>query len=129
MAGRDFEDLDVYRLAREFRKAVYGLTRSLPADERLVLVRQMRRAAISVTNNIAEGHGRSSRRDYAGFVAVAKGSLLEAETQLLIAVRLKYIDEARAQQALSLIGELERMLAVLRSKLISGMPGHRDLQP
>ena len=100
-------------------EGVYAHTRAFPPEERFGLTAQLRRSVVSVPSNIAEGHGRSSRRDYASFVAVAKGSLLEAETQLLIAIRLKYIDEAAAKPILLLIRELERMLSVLRTRLIS----------
>jgi four helix bundle protein len=73
----DFRDLDVYRKAREFRKRVWKLSRLLPAEERFVLVSQMRRAALSVTNNIAEGHGSWGYRHNISYVRRSRGSMSE----------------------------------------------------
>ena len=73
-----FEDLDAYKIAREFRKAMYGVARRLPESEKFGLVsRQVRRAAISLTNNIAEGHGRFHYPDQIKFMLQARGSLEE----------------------------------------------------
>jgi len=72
-----FEDLDVYKQARELRKRVYKLSRLLPADERFSLVSQIRRAALSVTNNIAEGHGSRSYRHNISYLYRSRGSLNE----------------------------------------------------
>jgi four helix bundle protein len=74
---RGFEELEVWREARELRRAVYALTKTLPADEKYVLVPQMRRAILSVTNNIAEGHGRFHYQENAQFLRLARGSLEE----------------------------------------------------
>ena len=72
-----FEDLEVYRVARGFRKAMYGVARQLPESEKFGLVSQIRRAAVSVTNNIAEGHGRFHYLDQIKFMLQARGSLEE----------------------------------------------------
>jgi four helix bundle protein len=74
---RTFEDLEVYRVAREFRKAMYAVTRKLPAHEKFELASQIRRAAVSLTNNIAEGHGRYHFLDQIKFQLQARGSLTE----------------------------------------------------
>ena len=74
---RTFEDLDVYRAAREFRKAMYAVTRKLPAHEKFELASQIRRASVSLTNNIAEGHGRYHFPDQIKFQLQARGSLTE----------------------------------------------------
>ena len=76
-AFRTFEDLNVYRLAREFRKEMYAVTRKLPTHEKFELASQIRRAAVSLTNNIAEGHGRYHFLDQIKFQLQARGSLLE----------------------------------------------------
>ena len=73
----DFQDLDVYRKAREFRKRVWKLTRLLLAEEKFVLVSQMRRASLSVTNNIAEGHGSWGYRHNISYVRRSRGSMTE----------------------------------------------------
>src|SRR2546426_882130 len=72
-----FEDLDAYKIAREFRKAMYGVARRLPESEKFGLVSQVRRAAVSLTNNIAEGHGRFHYLDQIKFMLQARGSLEE----------------------------------------------------
>jgi four helix bundle protein len=72
-----FEDLDAYKIAREFRKAMYGVARRMPESEKFGLVSQVRRAAVSLTNNIAEGHGRFHYLDQIKFMLQARGSLEE----------------------------------------------------
>ena len=74
---KTFEDLDAYKIAREFRKAMYGISRRLPESEKFGLVSQVRRAAVSLTNNIAEGHGRFHYLDQVKFMLQARGSLEE----------------------------------------------------
>ena len=72
---KTFEDLEVYRLAREFRKLMYGVNRKVPSFEGFGLASQIRRAAVSLTNNIAEGHGRWHFLDHIKFILQARGSL------------------------------------------------------
>src|SRR3989442_5285300 len=74
---RTFEDLEVYKTAREFRKAMYAVSRKLPTFERFELASQIRRASVSLTNNIAEGHGRWYFLDHIKFLLQARGSLEE----------------------------------------------------
>jgi four helix bundle protein len=98
---------------------VYTLVKRFPQEERYVLTSQMTRAAISVPANIAEGSARGSVKDYAHFLAIARGSLMETETYVLLASRLGYLSEQEIQTTLSLINEIERMLNTLRSKLLA----------
>jgi four helix bundle protein len=77
MSGYSFEDLEVYRAAREFRKKIYHIIKRLPAEEKHNLAAQMRRAATSLTNNIAEGHGRYHYQENIQFLRQARGSLEE----------------------------------------------------
>jgi four helix bundle protein len=88
---RTFEDLEVYRMAREFRKAMYVVTRKLPAHEKFELASQVRRAAVSLTNNIAEGHGRYHYLDQIKFYLQARGSLTELIDDLNICVDESYL--------------------------------------
>ena len=77
MGYRSFEELEVYRAAREFRKEIYRLIKKLPEEEKYNLAGQMRRAALSLTNNIAEGHGRFFYQENIQFCRISRGSLME----------------------------------------------------
>jgi four helix bundle protein len=98
-------------------QTIYRLTASFPSAELWGLVAQMRRAAISVPSNIAEGYGRQATGEYRHHVSIGRGSLLELETQLLLAIRLEYLGRSDADSALKEIDEISRMLATLVSKL------------
>ena len=91
-ATRAHHDLDAWKLSRELVKRVYLLTQTFPRLELFGLTIQMRRAAVSIPSNIAEGAARSGRREFAQFLNIARGSLSELETQLLIASDLAYIN-------------------------------------
>jgi len=97
---------------------VYRLSAAFPSNEQFRLVAQVTRASASVPANIAEGYSRSSTRDYAHFLAIAKGSLMEAETFLMLAVRLGYLTADAAAPVLDLVTELSKMLTVLRKRLL-----------
>jgi len=118
MSIQSFRDLIVWQKSIRLVESVYELTRSFPREELYGLTSQLRKSVISVPSNIAEGHGRSSRKDYASFVAIAKGSLLEVETQLIIAAKLGFTTEGKIQSCLDLSHEIERMLATLRARLV-----------
>src|SRR5689334_12897988 len=90
-----FEDLEVYNAAREFRKAMYKVARVLPDIEKFGLCSQIRRAAVSLTNNIAEGHGHYHFRDHIYFVLQARGSLQELIDDLNVCSDENYIEESR----------------------------------
>jgi four helix bundle protein len=96
---------------------VYRLTASFPRTEEYRMVSQITRAAVSVPANIAEGHARGTRRDYANFLAIAKGSLAETETFLLLALELQFTTMERTQAVLDLIVEISKMLTSLRARL------------
>src|SRR5437016_2523638 len=98
-------------------KEVYRLTRSFPPNERFGLVSQLRRAAVSVPSNIAEGQSRHTAGEFVQFLSHAEGSLAELETQVLIAVDLDFCRQEEANQALAQIEELQRMPNSLRQKL------------
>jgi four helix bundle protein len=98
---------------------VYQLANEFPDDERFRLTNQMTRAAISIPANIAEGNARGSLPDYARFVAISKGSAMETETYVLIAIRLNYTSAEAATPILDLITEISKMLTALRSRLLS----------
>jgi four helix bundle protein len=85
--------------------------------EQYELVKQLRRSASSIPVNIAEGHGRGTRKDHLHFLAVANGSLMETETTLMLAIRLKYLSNGEVRSAMSLMTEIGKMLSVLRARL------------
>jgi four helix bundle protein len=83
--SRSYRDLDVWKLAIDFVKKVYQTTNSFPPAENYGLINQIRRAAVSIPSNIAEGQGRNSSKEFKQFLAISLGSLAELETQLIIA--------------------------------------------
>lgn len=108
--SESYRDLRVWRRAMEFVSAVYEMTRSFPKEELYGLVSQMRRAAVSIPSNIAEGKGRITDRDRSHFYFQARGSLLELETQILIAQGLEFLTEMSAHALLERSSEIGRML-------------------
>ena len=90
---RTFEDLEVYKAARDFRKQMYRITRELPAFEKFELASQIRRAAVSLTNNIAEGHGRYHFADQVRFILSARGSLQELIDDLNVCTDEQYLPD------------------------------------
>lgn len=114
---KDLKDLVAWQVAMDFAEAVYKCTRGFPKDERFGLRLQVRRAAVSVPSNIAEGHGRANRREYARFVSIARGSLKEAETQLLIARRLGFIATQDIDHVLSIAAHANRLITGLSRRL------------
>ncbi len=93
-----FEDLEVYKAAGEFRKVMYGVSRRLPDFERFELASQVRRAAVSLTNNIAEGHGRFHYLDQIKFMLQARGSLQELLDDLNVCENEKYLPSSEVAQ-------------------------------
>jgi four helix bundle protein len=123
--GESYRDLRVWQRAMELVFGVYDVTRSFPKDELYGLVSQMRRAAVSVPSNIAEGKGRLTDRDRAHFYSQARGSLLELETQILIAQRLECVLEERAKSLIETSAELGRMLNALIERIRPTEPTKR----
>jgi four helix bundle protein len=119
MTNMPFRNLLVWKKGMAMAKMIYALTQKFPESERFGLVSQMRRAAISVPSNIAEGSQRTTDKDYANFILVARGSLAELETQLLLAGEVGYVSEKEVSQAMESMIELEKMLYSFRSKLIA----------
>ena len=112
-----FRDLIAWQKAMDLVIAIYQLAESFPKTEIYRLVSQITRAAVSVPANIAEGNARGSTKDYARFVSIAKGSLMETETLLMVALRLRYVDAPTTAPTFALITEISKMLTVLRQRL------------
>lgn len=94
---------------------IYELTRVFPAEEKFGLINQIRRASVSIPSNIAEGAGRNSDKEFIQFIAIATGSCYEVETQLIIAIKLKYIEND--DDVFKLIEEIQKMLFTFSNKL------------
>jgi four helix bundle protein len=99
------------------------MTAEFPKDERFGLTLQLRRAAVSIPSNIAEGHGRASRGEFLNQLSVARGSANEVETLILVSRRLDFGNQAAGEQLLAEIDEILRMLARMRSRLREGHKG------
>jgi len=98
-------------------ESVYALTKGFPVDERFGLVAQMRRAAVSISSNIAEGQARHTSREFVQFISHAEGSLAEVDTQLSLSNRLGYCGDRELTEIFSLVEEVRKMLGSLRSRL------------
>lgn len=90
--ARTYEHLDIWKESMQLAELIYTVTRRFPRDELYGIISQMRRAAISISSNIAEGSGRSSKKDFAHFITIAIGSLNELESLIAISDRLKFIE-------------------------------------
>ena len=114
-----YKDLIVWQKAMDLTVQVYNLTKKIPKEELYGLTNQLRRAVVSIPSNIAEGNGRASTGDYVRFLSIARGSVAEVETQLLICVRLKYLTQEDIESLLSLVDEIGQMLNSIITKLRS----------
>jgi len=112
-----YKDLIVWQRGMDLVETVYKITMKLPASEQWGLTSQMRRSAVSVPSNIAEGYGRQATGEYRHHLSIGRASLLELETQVLLSLRLSYLTEAEAQPVLKEIDDISKMLASLISKL------------
>src|SRR5947209_12744322 len=114
---QSYKDLIVWQKGIEIAKLAYRLTTKFPGDEKFGLVSQMRRAAVSIPSNIAEGQARHTRGEFIQFISHAEGSNAELSTQLVIAVELGYCTQSDVRDAFELTSELRKMLNALRRKL------------
>lgn len=113
---RKYQDLRVWNNAMQLVEYVYRLTSNYPDSEKYGLVSQMRRAAVSIPSNIAEGNGRGSDKDYRRFLTIARGSLMELETQTILSARLGFIqkDSSVEQLIQTIYGQLNGLMNSLR---------------
>ena len=115
--SHSYRDLLVWQKSIKFVRNIYVQTGSFPKEELFGLTSQIRRAAVSIPSNIAEGQGRLSKREFKQFLGIARGSLLELETQLLIAGELGYMCQPELEELLRQTAELLRMLNGLMSAI------------
>ena len=113
----DYRDITAWRKARALVKRIYGATKLFPSNEMYGLTQQIRQAAVSVPSNIAEGYGRGSLGDYIRFLQVARGSLFELETQIILANDLEYLTEKQTNSLIEDIRQCTRVLQGLITKL------------
>ncbi len=127
---KTYRDLMVWQKAMVLVTEIYKVTKSFPRREDYGLTSQLRRCAVSIPSNIAEGYGRNSRNEYIRFLQIASGSLYELQTQLEIAANLGYLKKDEFELLYESTREVERMLSVLIRRLIEGSgkvaEGQRD---
>lgn len=126
--ARTFKDLIVWNKSMDLVAEIYSLSRSFPKSEVFGLSNQIQRAAISIPSNIAEGQGRKSTLSFIYHLSISKGSLQELETQLILAIRLKFILRDETIEAASLINEIGKMLNSLIRKLRKKMRLQKQLK-
>lgn len=110
MNNSDYKDLKVWQKGMDLTAEIYRLVRLLPREETYAMSDQLRRASVSIPSNIAEGHGRDSDKEFVKFLCIARGSLFEVETQLLLCNRLNMIYENDTARAFPLISEIGKMI-------------------
>ena len=117
MKLKNYQDLIAWQKSMDLVEDVYRCSKDFPREEIYALTSQIRRAAVSIPSNIAEGQGRRTTADFLRHLSIAYGSLCEVETQILIARRLKYIAQARLEEVMSRAGEVGRLLNGLMASL------------
>jgi four helix bundle protein len=117
MKVRNYQELIVWQKAMDLVEQVYATSKSFPREEIYGLTTQLRRAAVSIPSNIAEGQGRRTTADFLRHLSISYGSLREVETQTLIAARLRYLTHGKCQEVLNMAGEVGRLLNGLMSSL------------
>jgi len=112
-----FKDLEIWKKSRIFCSEIYSITSKFPESEKFGLTNQLRRAAVSIPSNIAEGSSRKSNKDFSRFLQITLGSAYEIETQLLIALDLKFITKKESDDLLSNLGSIVKMTSKFKSTL------------
>ena len=116
---KNFKDLVVWQKSMDLVTSVYRATKTFPTEEKYGLANQMRRAAVSIPSNIAEGNMRTTDKDFRQFISIARGSCSELETQTIIAARLDYLRDDEQKELLKITEEVAKMLGSLFAKLRS----------
>ena len=111
------ENLKIWQKSIELTKAIYLLTENLPSDEKFGLISQMKRSAVSIPSNIAEGAGRSSQKEFRYFLNIANGSAYELQTQLILLIELELISKKEIQSIIELCIEIQKMNYSFQKKL------------
>lgn len=114
---KSYQELEVWKKSIDLAEKIYETSRQFPQDEKFALTSQIRRAAVSVASNIAEGAERGGTREFLQFLGIASGSLAEVETQLILAARLKMMTPGILESLLARADEIGRMLSGLKRSL------------
>ena len=117
MLNLPFNKLQIWGKGMNLVNLVYEMSKSFPKEERYGLISQIRRSAVSVPSNIAEGSQRKSNKEFANFILISKGSLAELQTQLIISLKQQYIKESDLKLVMDEIIELDKMLFAFHKKL------------
>ncbi|MBP5650945.1 MAG: four helix bundle protein [Bacteroidales bacterium] len=119
MKVKTYKDLIVWQKAMEMTTLLYKIIKKLPKEVTYTLSDQMRRAAISIPSNIAEGFGRNSKKEYLQFLYIANGSVCELETQLTLCVNINYLSETETQPIMDLLSEIGKIIMKITKNLNS----------
>lgn len=107
---RTHKDLDVWKLSIDFVTEIYTITKGFPKEEQFGLTNQIRRAAVSIPSNIAEGAGRQSNKEFLHFLYISLGSVQEVDSQLLISLNLNYLTELENEVLVAKLNQISKML-------------------
>ncbi|OXB01822.1 four helix bundle protein [Flavobacterium oncorhynchi] len=113
-----FKELLIWKKSRLFCSKIYSITSTFPNDEKFGIINQLRRAAVSIPSNIAEGSSRNSNKDFARFLEIAIGSAYEVETQLLISSDLGFLNEENTTELINMLEEITKMTSRFRATLL-----------
>lgn len=111
------KDLDVWKFSIDLVIKIYKLTDNFPSDEKYGIINQMRRSAVSIPSNIAEGAGRTSTKEFANFISISLGSLSELETQLIISQKLSFLNFDSFDEIMNDLIQIRKMLLGLKKSL------------
>lgn len=114
---KNYKDLIIWQKSIMLVKIIYQITQSFPKEEQYGITNQLRRCAVSIPSNIAEGYGRNSTNDYIRFLQIATGSLYELETQVEISFQLNYMTQLQKDEVFNLCTEIDKMIYSLIQKI------------
>ncbi len=113
-----FKDLRVWQEAISIAESIYGLTKNFPSEEKFGLTSQMRRCAVSISSNIAEGAGRNNKKEFNQFIGIALGSAFELESQLIVSLKLGFCKESQADELIEKLNHIQNMLYKLQQSIM-----------
>ncbi len=125
--ARNFTELIAWQRAMKLTKAIYNASAHFPSDEKYALLQQIRRAAVSVPSNIAEGQARHSSKEFLRFLSNARGSLAEVQTHIMLAEEFGYIPNSEAKKLFTDASELYRIINGLYSSILDKVEAERQL--